>query len=341
MQLTKNQIIEYLQGANDAALFYQASQLRQKYFGNEIFLRGIIEFNNHCKANCNYCGLRRSNQCTHRYSLSDQEIHHCIEIIVQNNLGTVVLQSGENTREEINRLTKIIREVKKKYPLAITLSLGEHSFETYQKLKDAGADRYLLRIETFNKAIYQNARPQRNLTDRLRCIEDLKRLNFEIGSGFMVGLPGETIETLADNIIQLTEMDLDMIGIGPFIAHPDTPFKNYPSGDYLLSLRTLALVKILNPLANMPATSAMESARTGGRLNSLKIGMNVLMPTVTPASLKGNYNIYPGKNTYLKCDNEILELKTILQNAGFDYSGARGDSLKYLKKNKAQGVKNV
>jgi len=335
---TKTEIIEYLRGENDEYLFDAAKNIRQKYFGKEVFLRGIIEFSNYCHVHCNYCGLRKSNQNANRYRLTDDEIYECIDTIIANDLGTIVFQSGENTTDDIQRLAAIIRETKHKHDLAVTLSLGEHSMDTYKRLKDAGAGRYLLRIETFDESIYEKARPGRKLSHRLECLEILKKLDFEVGSGFMVGLPGETVETLAENIIKLTEMDLDMIGIGPFIAHPETPFRNFPSGNYQLSLRTLALVKLMNPLANMPATSAMESVQKGGRIRSLEIGMNVLMPTVTPAKIKGNYNIYPGKNTYIKADNEIIEIKKILKSAGFTYSGVRGDSLKYKKKHKLQGA---
>lgn len=334
LELTREEIQNLLKGEDDAMLFQRAEDIREQYFGNEVFLRGIIEFTNYCQVNCNYCGLRKSNANASRYSLTDEQIYNCIDIALENELGTIVFQSGENINDDIDRLAAIIKKVKNNHDLAITLSLGEHNSDIYKKLKDAGADRYLLRIETFNEKIYKKARPNRKLTDRLRCLDDLREIGFEVGSGFMVGLPGETIDILADNIIKLTEMDLDMIGIGPFISHPDTPFKNFPSGDYLLSLRTIALIKILNPTANMPATSAMESARSGGRLEALKYGMNVLMPAVTPAEIKGNYNIYPGKNTYIKSDNEIVAIKNILSKAGYVYTGARGDSLKFLNRNK-------
>ncbi len=338
LALTRQEIKAYLSGHHDDELFAKAKNLREKYFGKDVYLRGIIEFSNYCQVNCNYCGLRIANKKASRYSLTDEQIFECIDTITANNLGTIVFQSGENTAKDIDRLAKIITTVKKNHDLAITLSLGEHNIDIYKKLKDAGADRYLMRVETFDESIYQNARPGRQLSQRLKCIDNLKQLNYEVGSGFMVGLPGETVDSLTDNIIRLTAMDLDMIGIGPFIAHPQTPFKNEKSGDYLLSLRTLALVKILNPLANMPSTSAMESAQPGGRLEALKIGMNVVMPAITPANIKGDYNIYPGKNTNIKSDNEIHAIKQLLSEAGYRYSGARGDSLKYKKRNKAATI---
>lgn len=339
MEFTKDDIKKFLKGENDDILFQRAEKIRHQYFGNEVYLRGIIEFTNQCEVNCNYCGLRKSNNKAIRYSLSDEQIYRCVDTILDNELGTIVFQSGENINDDIDRLANIIRTIKKEHDLAITLSLGEHTIETYKKLKEAGADRYLLRIETFDEKIYERARPNRKLANRLKCLDDLRKIGFEVGSGFMVGLPGETIDVLAENIIQLTKMDLDMIGIGPFISHPDTPFKKEPSGDYLTSLRTIALIKILNPTANMPATSAMESAQKGGRLEALKFGMNVLMPAVTPSDLKGNYNIYPGKNTYIKSDNEIVAIKNILTEAGYTYTGARGDSIKF--KNRNKGVTNV
>ena len=280
--MQKTEIIEFLQGKDDNWLFNEADRIRRAVFGDEIYLRGIIEFTNYCRQNCYYCGLRRSNRAVQRYRLSREEIIAAVETAVSEKIPTIVLQGGEDPYYSAEWIADLIRKIIDKYDLAITLSLGEQTPEVLQLWRKAGATRYLLRIETWNRENYGSLRPGKRWEDRLNCLKVLRELDYEVGSGIMVGLPGETLATLADAIIGLTELDLDMIGIGPFLAHPQTPLKDKPNGSIQLTLRTLALVRILNPYANMPSTSAMECAEKGARLAALKIGMNVIMPSITP-----------------------------------------------------------
>ncbi|HNZ36441.1 MAG TPA: [FeFe] hydrogenase H-cluster radical SAM maturase HydE [Candidatus Marinimicrobia bacterium] len=337
--MQKTEIIEFLQGKDDNWLFNEADRIRRAVFGDEIYLRGIIEFTNYCRQNCYYCGLRRSNRAVQRYRLSREEIIAAVETAVSEKIPTIVLQGGEDPYYSAEWIADLIRKIIDKYDLAITLSLGEQTPEVLQLWRKAGATRYLLRIETLNRVNYGSLRPGKRWEDRLNCLKVLRELDYEVGSGIMVGLPGETLATLADAIIGLTELDLDMIGIGPFLAHPQTPLKDKPNGSIQLTLRTLALVRILNPFANMPSTSAMECAEKGARLAALKIGMNVIMPSITPERVKLLYNIYPGKNA----DSDVSEhsipaVLEIIREAGFHRSLSKGISPNLIRRHESQNI---
>ncbi|MFA4839631.1 MAG: [FeFe] hydrogenase H-cluster radical SAM maturase HydE [Candidatus Neomarinimicrobiota bacterium] len=321
----------FLLGKDDTELFSRADAIRRKVFGDGVFIRGIIEFSNYCKQNCSYCGLRAPNKNLVRYRLTREEILNCVEIGKEQGIRTIVLQSGEDPYFSDKWIAELVAEIKSKYSVAITLSLGERSFETYKLWRDAGADRYLLRIETFNRKVYENARKGHLWNDRLKCVQMLRELDFETGSGFMVGLPGETIDSLADSILDLTKLNLDMIGIGPFVSHPETPFKKESNGDVLLSLRTLAIVRLLNPQANIPSTSALESAQKGARTTGLKVGANVIMPSLTPERVKALYNIYPGKNaTQDTTEYSIEAVRKMIREAGLRWSDSIGGSPNWL-----------
>jgi len=327
MTMNKSEIIAYLQGKDDSSLMAEADRVRRAVFGDEVYIRGIIEYTNHCRQNCFYCGLRSGNRAAVRYRLTRAEIFTAVETAVAQQIPTIVLQGGEDPHYSAEWVAEIIREIISKYDLAITLSLGEQSPEVLRLWREAGANRYLLRIETWNRANYQSKRPGRQWQNRLDCLHALRDLGYEVGSGVMVGLPGETIDTLAEAILGLTSLDLDMIGIGPVLAHPQTPLKDEPNGAIQLTLRTLALVRILNPYANMPSTSAMECAAKGARIAGLKAGMNVIMPSITPERVKRLYNIYPGKNA----DNDdsehsIAAVMEIIQEAGYRRSYSQGIS---------------
>jgi len=337
--MQKTEIIEFLQGKDDNWLFNEADRIRRAVFGDEIYLRGIIEFTNYCRQNCYYCGLRRSNRAVQRYRLSHEEIIAAVETAANEKIPTIVLQGGEDPYYSAEWIADLIRKIIDKYDLAITLSLGEQTPEVLQLWRKAGATRYLLRIETLNRVNYGSLRPGKRWEDRLNCLKVLRELDYEVGSGIMVGLPGETLATLADAIIGLTELDLDMIGIGPFLAHPQTPLKDKPNGSIQLTLRTLALVRILNPFANMPSTSAMECAEKGARLAALKIGMNVIMPSITPERVKLLYNIYPGKNA----DSDVSEhsipaVLEIIREAGFHRSLSKGISPNLIRRHESQNI---
>ncbi|MFH1212538.1 MAG: [FeFe] hydrogenase H-cluster radical SAM maturase HydE [Candidatus Neomarinimicrobiota bacterium] len=327
MTMNKSEIIEYLQGKNDSWLFSEAERVRRAIFGDEIYLRGIIEFTNHCRQNCLYCGLRRPNRAVTRYRLSRAEILSAVNRATKAQIPTIVLQGGEDPFFSAEWIANLISEIVAGYDVAVTLSLGEQSLEIFRLWREAGANRYLLRIETWNEKNYRDLRPERRWQDRLECLWNLRELDYEVGSGIMVGLPGETLDYLAEAIIRLTELDLDMIGIGPFIAHPQTPLRDAPDGQIEMTLRTLALVRIMNPYANMPSTSAMECASPGARLTALKTGMNVIMPSITPERVKKLYNIYPGKNNDADdSEHSIDAVLKLITDAGYRRSFSKGIS---------------
>jgi len=327
MNLSDREIREYLKGKDDAKLFAEADRIRRDIFGKDVFLRGILEFSNYCKQNCLYCGLRRDNHEILRYRLSNSEIMKCAEEIVNSGISTIVFQTGEDPYYSDNEIANIISAIKTKYNIAVTLSLGERKRETYKLWRDAGADRYLIRMESFNLKNYSNARPGTIWQNRRKCLEYLDELGYEIGSGIMVGLPGDTLEDIVTAIKELTSMHLHMIGAGPFIAHPQTPFSNKKNGSFDMTLRVYAIMRILNPLANIPSTSAMESAHLRGRMKGLQVGANVIMPSFTPKRIRELYNIYPGKNVQDDIDKDDLQAALdMIVKAGYKVSFARGDS---------------
>lgn len=305
-------IKQYFNGKNDDELFSKALKVRDKVFQRHVFLRGIIEFSNVCKQNCLYCGIRRDNLNIKRYRLSPAEIIHiAVQAYYQNKgINTIVLQSGEDAYYDPDTIAFMIENIKKKVPVAITLSLGEHDKKIYKLWKDAGADRYLLKIETFDENNYKKLRPDCSIQKRLELIYYLKELKYEVGSGIIIGLLDEDIDYLAESLIKLRDLSLDMIGCGPFIPHPDTPLWNDKMGSLNISLRYIALLRIMNPAANIPATSALATIHPDGRYLGLMAGANVIMPSITPKRKRLFYDIYPGKN--IKCDCVLDEIDNIV-----------------------------
>lgn len=331
--LSRAQIEAYLRGCDDEALFSAADSLRRKVFGDAVYIRGIIEFSNYCRNDCLYCGLRRSNRRIERYRLSPEEILQTVADTAPYGIKTIVLQGGEDPYYRPEQIAAIIQTIRERYDLAITLSLGEQSPEVYRLWRQAGSERYLLRMETWSKELYAQLRPGHRWEERLRCLQVLRELDYEVGSGFMVGLPGETLDDLTTAIIELSALNLDMIGIGPYLVHPDTPLHTATNGSFDLTLRTLALVRLLNPYANMPSTSAMECARPGGRIRGLQVGMNVLMPSLTPARVKEYYRIYPGKNAQTdSVEHSISSARQMVAQAGYRWSEAYGMSPNWLRR---------
>lgn len=306
---TKSDIVELLKNndRNDE-LFALADKTRKENVGDEVHLRGLIEFSNFCKNTCKYCGLRYENNDVERYRILKDEIVETVKNAVKLGYKTVVLQSGEDNYYNGERLCEIIREIKK-YDVALALSIGERTYEDYRAFKEAGADRYLLRIETTDKNLYEKMHPGMNFDNRMNCLHDLKKLGYELGTGCLVGLPGQTIESLADDIIFFKTIDADMVGIGPFIPHPNTPLKDCPTGDFTLALKVMALTRIMCPTINIPATTAMETLNPNGRIIALQSGANVVMPNITNVKYRPKYEIYPGKicqnDTPDKCRNCI------------------------------------
>ena len=293
--LSKDELVQILsdESINDF-LFKTADEVREKYVGNEVHLRGLIEFSNICKCNCKYCGLRKDNPELERYRLSIEEAYDFARKAKEYGYKTVVLQSGEDSYYSVERLVKLLQDIKK-LDLAITLSIGERPFKEYKAFKEAGADRYLIRIETTDEELYKKMHPSMSFENRARCLKDLKTLGYEVGTGCLVGLPEQTIESLANDILFFKEIDADMIGIGPFIPNQNTPLKDAKGGTFEIALKVMALTRILLPTINIPATTAMETLNPNGRLIALQSGANVVMPNVTEGDYRRKYEIYPGK----------------------------------------------
>lgn len=279
---------------NKECLFKAADQTRQAYVGDAIHLRALVEFTNICRNNCLYCGLRCENQAVPRFRLTPEEILSLARNAKSYDYKTLVLQGGEDPFFTAPKLAEIVREIHK-LGLALTLSVGEFSYEDYKLLKEAGADRYLLRIETADKILYEKLNPGMSFENRIRCLRDLKRLGFETGTGILTGLPGQTLASLARDILFFKEMDADMIGLGPFIPNPQTPLKNAATARLNTSLKVVALTRLLLPDINIPATTAMETIEPDGRLKALQCGANVVMPNIAEGEYKKFYALYPGK----------------------------------------------
>jgi len=293
--LDEKEILYILKETKDLKkLFSAADEIRKKYLGDEVHLRALIEFSNHCKQNCLYCGLRRDNRRLRRYRIEPKEIIEAARKAKNYGYNTIVLQSGEDPYYSVGRMTEIISSIKD-LDVALTLSLGEKTFEEYKAYRDAGADRYLLRIETTNEALYNRLDPEMSLKNRMRCIENIKKLGYEVGSGIIAGLPGQTLESIAKDIIYLKSIPVDMAGIGPFIYNPNTPVENRKGNFFELSLKVTAVLRLLMPDINIPATTAMETLSPNGRLAALQSGANVVMPNATETIYRKYYEIYPGK----------------------------------------------
>ena len=294
-EFSRNDIIEILKDdSNNDWLFSLADKTREEYVGDEVHLRGLIEFSNICKRQCKYCGLRCEDKFIDRYRISKENIISYAEHAVNMGYKTIVLQSGEDEYYNTDLMCEIIEGIKK-LGVALTLSIGEKTYEEYKAFKEAGADRYLIRIETTDKTLYNQMHPNRDFDNRVRCLKDLGRLGYEVGTGCLVGLPNQTIESLADDILFFKEINADMVGIGPFIPHPHTPLKDSATGSFTLALKVMALTRILLKDINIPATTAMETLNPNGRIIALQSGANVVMPNVTTTEYRAKYEIYPNK----------------------------------------------
>ncbi|MGM0607465.1 MAG: [FeFe] hydrogenase H-cluster radical SAM maturase HydE [Candidatus Muiribacteriota bacterium] len=299
-RLTRDEIyflLKNLKNGQKKWIFQAGDEVRKKFAGEEIFLRGIIEFSNICIKKCNYCGINALNKKVKRYRMEkDEIINTCFEI-EKNGQTTVVLQSGEDFYYDKLKMGEIIRDIKKKTNLAITLSVGEREGQEYLYWKDCGMDRYLLRFETSNQAVWNKLHPQQNFENRLKCIKYLKKIGVQTGSGFMTSLPGTTLKDLVEDIFLCRELELDMIGIGPFIPHPDTELKKAGVKheiDFLTGV--ISILRLTNPLAHIPATTAFDTIEDyNGRQLALQRGANVFMPNATPKKYRKDYQLYPGK----------------------------------------------
>ena len=294
-RLSQEELADLLADAEaEEELAAAADRVRHAFVGDEVHLRGLIEFSSYCRQNCLYCGLRRDNEKAERFRLSLAEIAALAEKAKAYGYFTVVMQSGEDAWFTAERLAKIVRAVKK-LGLTVTLSVGERTREEYRILREAGADRFLLRIETTDKAIYEALDPGMSHENRFRCLADLKALGYEVGTGCLIGLPGQTAETLARDILFFQEIDADMVGVGPLVPNGDTPLGGEPPGDMNLVRRVVAATRLLLPEANIPATTAMETLKPNAREWILRSGANVVMPNVTEGEARQKYALYPGK----------------------------------------------
>ncbi|MBE6067170.1 MAG: [FeFe] hydrogenase H-cluster radical SAM maturase HydE [Clostridium lundense] len=331
--LSKEELVMLLKDNSiNEELFSAADRVRKRYVGDEVHLRGIIEFSNTCKRNCLYCGLRAANRNVERYRLMPDEIIDLAKKAVGYGYKSIVMQSGEDDYYTVDMLSYIIASLKK-MDIAVTLSLGEKTFEEYKAYKEAGADRYLIRIETTDEKLYEELDPAMSHENRKRCIRDLKSLGYQIGTGNLVGLPNQTIESLADDILFFKEIDADMIGLGPFIPNEDTPLKDAEGREFTMSLKVMALTRLLLPDINIPATTAMETLNKNGRIIALQSGANVVMPNITEGDYRKLYALYPGKicinDTPGHCFNCISGK---IRSIGRTVSTSKGHSLKSLRR---------
>lgn len=287
--------------AKRPALFARADRVREDNMGNEVFLRGIVEFSNICSNSCLYCGIRAPNKNVKRYRIEADEILDVAKRMPDWQQTTIVLQSGEvNSPEENKRIGEIVKRIKTETPLAVTLSVGNRTKDVYAYWRDCGADRFLLRFETSDPKLFSEIHPDCTLDGRLACLNALRETGYQVGSGFMIGLPGETLETLANNILLCKDYDFDMIGIGPYIPHPDTPMADKPNAyaqDLDMLFVAVSVLRIMNPDAHIPATTAFDAVFPNheGRNLVLQRGANVFMPNSSPLGYREDYQLYPDK----------------------------------------------
>jgi biotin synthase len=336
-ELTREEIIRLLENLKPAdrdKLYHFALKTKQIYYGNKVYLRGLVEFSNICRQDCLYCGIRASNTKVKRYRLGPDEILACCEQGYELGYRTFVLQSGEDLWYTDDILVALVQEIRRRYPeAAITLSLGERSAETYQRLFAAGADRYLLRHETASRRLYEKLHPTMRFDNRRACLNALKEIGYQVGAGFMVGLPGQTLADFAEDLGYLREFCPDMIGIGPFISHSETPLGTKKGGTLEDTLVMVALARLLIPESLIPATTALGTLHPQGQELALRVGANVLMPIITPRSVRKQYALYENKI----CGDDQPEdyrycLERRIRSAGFTVDMGRGDSVMFRRR---------
>ena len=312
----------------EALLAQRAAAVRQQVYGRDVFIRGLIEFTNYCRNDCFYCGIRRSNACAQRYRLTREEILACCRAGYGLGFRTFVLQGGEDPFFTTERLAELVRAIKRAYPdCAVTLSVGEKDRATYQAWFDAGADRYLLRHETADEGLYRRLHPEElSLQNRMRCLRDLKDIGYQVGCGFMVGAPFQTPEMLLKDLRFLQAFQPHMVGIGPFIPHRDTPFRDCPPGTAQMTLRLLAIIRLMLPHVLLPATTALGTVQSDGRQRGMGYGANVVMPNLSPLSVRKKYALYDNKiSTGEEAAESVALLKQSMAAAGYRVVTARGD----------------
>lgn len=329
--LTKEEFIRLIDGRTPELaeyLFEKARAIRKQYYGNDVYMRGLIEFTSYCKNDCYYCGLRRSNREAERYRLTKEEILECCAIGYDLGFRTFVLQGGEDPAFTDEKIVDIIQAIKDSYSdCAVTLSIGEKSRDSYLAYFKAGADRYLLRHETANDEHYRKLHPaELSPENRKRCLYDLKEIGFQVGTGFMVGSPYQTTENLAEDLLFIADLSPEMVGIGPFIPHHDTPFAAEKGDSGELTLFMLGLLRLMLPSALLPSTTALGTADPLGREKGILAGANVVMPNLSPTDVRKKYLLYDNK---ICTGDEAAECRFCMQkrmtDIGYDVVVARGD----------------
>ena len=306
----------------------KAREKADKIFGKYVFMRGLIEFTNYCKNDCIYCGIRKSNKNAERYRLNKEDILSCCELGYEIGFRTFVLQGGEDPYYNINIMSDIVEAIKNKFPdCALTLSIGEKEEEYYRVLKEKGADRFLLRHETSDNIHYSKLHPMdMSLDNRKECLRNLKKLGYQTGTGIMVGSPYQTLENIADDLVFMQEIKPEMIGIGPFLPHKDTPFANEKKGELELTLILISILRLIFPLALIPATTALGTIKEGGREMGILYGSNVVMPNLSPMDVRKKYLLYNDKiATGTESAEGVESLKNNMKNIGYILTGMRGD----------------
>lgn len=333
--MTKEEFAELIEDAEAEeeirqSLKKEAVRLRKKYYGLDVYTRGLIEFTNYCRNDCYYCGIRRSNRNAVRYRLTKKEILDCCENGYELGFRTFVLQGGEDMYYTDERMADIVRAIRKRYPdCAITLSIGERSYESYKFFREAGADRYLLRHETASEDLYRSLHPAKmSLAERKQCLYNLRELGYQVGAGFMVGPPGQSVSDLAEDLVFLKELNPHMVGIGPFIPHHDTRYAGEPAGSVDRTLLLLSIIRILLPKVLLPATTALGTMDPLGREKGLAAGANVIMPNLSPVKYRKEYELYDNK---ICTGEEAAECRDCLarrvESVGCRLVSERGDSL--------------
>jgi biotin synthase len=343
-----------LTGEGKTRLFEHAASIKEQHVGNRVYFRGLIEFSNICRKNCLYCGIRRGNPAVNRYRLSDEEILSAARFAAESNYGSLVLQSGEmDTRNFTRQVEKLLNNIHKHTggKLRITLSCGEQDKDTYRRWFESGAHRYLLRLETSNPELYRKLHPDdghHRFQRRMDCLVSLQECGYQVGTGVMIGLPFQTIHDLAEDLLFMEQFNIDMVGMGPYLEHTHTPLYFYkdllmPHGErFELTLKMIAILRILMKDINIAATTALQSLDRLGREKALKIGANVIMPNITPGKYRDDYLLYQGK----PCTDENAEdcktcLETRIALTGLEIAyGEWGDSVHYKSRDKGPGTRD-
>lgn len=349
-EFTRDELIKLLNTPMEQVqeLFDTALAIKKETMGDEVYFRGLLEFSNKCAKNCYYCGVRCGRKNLHRYEITDEEVREAARFAVENNFASMVIQAGERTNKSfIDRITRALDIIMKESDnnMGITLSLGEQAEDTFRKWRDHGATRYLLRIESSNRKLYEKIHPVDMLHSydkRIEGLELLRKTGYQVGTGVMIGLPFQTVEDLADDLLFFKKMDIDMFGMGPYIEHEDTPLYQYrhllpPSEErFWMSIKMIAILRLMVNDANMAATTAMQTLYHGGREKAMLAGANVIMPNLTPIKYREDYLLYENKpGLEQEKEDTVAYLEEIITGIGLKVGyGKKGDPLHYINRNK-------